>query len=830
MRDLGLWVGVFALMVLGCSTAAPDEPVASRQQAVLAATLEDTFSAGGLPVAVSGDTAVIGALDALGPGAVYVRVRSATGTWSEQQKLVPSDVPSFGEFGAAVAIDGNTLVAAAAKTTANSYGAVYVYVRTGTSWSLQQKLADTNNYTFGTAVAISGDRLAIRQNGYIASDGSVHIYERTGTTWAFKSKSIAYSDTALALSGDNLAMTVYAGSDNKNVVVNGQTVMTVPAAAQIALALDGSTLAVGQRGDGGATPGKVRLFSGPSWSDAGTITGDVNAFGSGVSLSGAALLVSSQAGGALYARVGGAWKSTPEYFLGSGSVYQVSLSGLTAIVNASSSKSIYRLAGLAGGACGTAGECIDSAHTCTDSVCCTSPCAGPCEACSVAAGAAKDGTCSPVAKGTPCGAYVCTGASSSCPTSCTADTDCAQGRYCSAAGACVDQKLQGSACVPASDCKNPSTCTVCKPGLSCVEGFCCNGPCAGACDTCSQANGATANGTCTVLGKGATPIPAGGCNGLLCGGGGNAGCPTSCATSADCITNNVCTSGSCVGPKALGSPCAAAGECASNFCVDGVCCNAVCNGQCEACDGGGGNPPGSCTPVVGKPHGNRPQCSGTGLCAGKCGGADPTSCSFPGLGTPCALASCSGDVVQPEGKCDGVGTCTIPNTSNCAPYTCDTATTACTTSCASDAQCAQGSTCDVTTGKCAASAATCVDSATVKLPNGQTQSCAPYKCVAGGCQQQCTADSDCVAGYQCEAPLCLPTSDAGTGGTTASGGASGTGATGTGGEGGSKADSGGDDGGCGCEIPRRGAPPASALALGLLAILAARRRRGRLVG
>jgi hypothetical protein len=787
---------------------------------VLAAALEDTFNVTQSSVAVSGGTAVIGATQA-GPGAVYVRVRSPAGTWSEQQKLVPSDVPSGGRFGYAVAIDGNTLVASAPGVGTN-YGAVYVFVRTGTSWALQQKLTHADNYTFGTAVAVSGDRLAIRQNGYIVSDARVHVYERSGTSWTFKNLSVAYNDEALALSGNNLAWTgkVTAPSGSKDVIVNGQSVMVVPDNADISLALDGSTLAVGQIGLSGA-PGKLQLFSGPSWSNAGTMTGPNGGFGSSVSLSGPALLTNNNSGEVpLFARVGNVWSSTPAYSFAPPSTSSVSLSGLTAAVRYSSSVAIYRLGGLTGGACGTTGECIEPGHTCVDSVCCTSACTGGCEACSVAAGAVKDGTCVPVGKGTACGAYVCTGASGTCPTSCAADADCAPGKFCSAAGACVDQKLQGAACVPASDCKDPSTCTVCKSGLSCVEGFCCNSPCAGACDSCSAANGATANGTCTVLGKGTTPIPAGGCNGLLCGGG-NAGCPASCATSADCITNNVCTSGSCVGPKALGSPCSAAGECASNFCVDGACCNAVCNGQCEACDGGGGNPPGSCTPVVGKPHGTRPQCSGTGLCAGKCGGADPTSCTFPGLGTPCALASCSGDVVQPEGKCDGVGTCTIPNTSNCVPYTCDSATTACTTSCASDGQCAQGSTCNATTGKCASSAATCADSTTVKLPNGQTQSCEPYKCLGGACQQQCTDDSDCVAGHHCEAPLCLANSDAGTGGAS---GASGTGAgTGTGGAGGSKKDSGGEDGGCGCETPRRGAPPASSLLVGLIAALAARR-------
>jgi uncharacterized repeat protein (TIGR01451 family)/uncharacterized repeat protein (TIGR02543 family)/uncharacterized protein (TIGR03382 family) len=45
-------------------------------------------------------------------------------------------------------------------------------------------------------------------------------------------------------------------------------------------------------------------------------------------------------------------------------------------------------------------------------------------------------------------------------------------------------------------------------------------------------------------------------------------------------------------------------QCGSGLCVDGVCCNAVCPGQCEACDVPGHV--GVCSPVAGPPHGNRP--------------------------------------------------------------------------------------------------------------------------------------------------------------------------------------------------------------------------------
>ena len=59
-------------------------------------------------------------------------------------------------------------------------------------------------------------------------------------------------------------------------------------------------------------------------------------------------------------------------------------------------------------------------------------------------------------------------------------------------------------------------------------------------------------------------------------------CIARCTGDADCVTGQVCQSGSC-GPKPNGQPCAAAAECISNFCVDGVCCDEACGGACRSC-------------------------------------------------------------------------------------------------------------------------------------------------------------------------------------------------------------------------------------------------------
>lgn len=72
-------------------------------------------------------------------------------------------------------------------STADS-GAAYVFVRNGTTWSQQAyiKASDTTtNDNFGDRVAIFGDVLAVTALGGNATDsGAVYIYIRNGTTWS----------------------------------------------------------------------------------------------------------------------------------------------------------------------------------------------------------------------------------------------------------------------------------------------------------------------------------------------------------------------------------------------------------------------------------------------------------------------------------------------------------------------------------------------------------------------------------------------------------------------------------------------------------------------
>ena len=148
--------------------------------------ISDVF---GRAVAISGDTIVVGApgdddgqdrvdIDA---GSVLVFVRSG-GAWVVQADLAPTEPRLGGRFGQAVAVSGNTLLVGepGGGDPAVGPGAAYAYVRSGSTWTLQQKLeADVPGISdyFGRSVALSGD------TALVASSGTTCVFTRAGSVW-----------------------------------------------------------------------------------------------------------------------------------------------------------------------------------------------------------------------------------------------------------------------------------------------------------------------------------------------------------------------------------------------------------------------------------------------------------------------------------------------------------------------------------------------------------------------------------------------------------------------------------------------------------------------
>jgi hypothetical protein len=144
-------------------------------------------------VALEGDTLVVGAagdnLDVNGSGAAYVFSRSGT-TWTQQQRLTASDPANNDNFGATVGISGNTIAIGATGADVGTNfgaGAVYVFVRSGATWSQQQQLNASDsatNFGLGRALSISGNSIVAGTFDSDVVTGAAYVFVRNGTTWS----------------------------------------------------------------------------------------------------------------------------------------------------------------------------------------------------------------------------------------------------------------------------------------------------------------------------------------------------------------------------------------------------------------------------------------------------------------------------------------------------------------------------------------------------------------------------------------------------------------------------------------------------------------------
>jgi len=162
----------------------------------------------GQSVALDGDTAAVGAVYDDNTGSAYVFTRSGA-SWSQQAKVTASDAAGGDNFGQAVGIDGDDL-AVGADGGGGGGGAAYVFVRSGASWGQQAKLtaADAESGdAFGYSVGIDGDRIvagARYEDEAGGNAGSAYVFERSGTSWSQQDKLMA--DDAAA--GDELGYAV----------------------------------------------------------------------------------------------------------------------------------------------------------------------------------------------------------------------------------------------------------------------------------------------------------------------------------------------------------------------------------------------------------------------------------------------------------------------------------------------------------------------------------------------------------------------------------------------------------------------------------------------
>ena len=357
----------------------PNAIASYTQTAKLTASDGEAFDRFGWSVAISGDTAVVGArFDQIGSnlyqGSAYIFVRNkGAETWTLQQKLIASDGTAGSLFGGSVAISGETIIIGANGEDLGgneNQGCAYVFVRSGTTWIEQQKLVASDgaaNDGFGWNVKISGETVVLGsigdQIGANIRQGSAYVFIRNGTSWTEQQKLTAvdgaandYFGWSVSISGETLVIGAYdadiGASQNQGscyVFVRSNSIWTLQskltasdgAASDnfgISVAISGETIIVGANGDDNGTnnqQGSVYIFvrSGTSWAEQLKLTAADGAegdfFGSSVAISNGVAVIGAegdttgsntlQGSAYIFARNGSTWREQQKLSASDGS-------------------------------------------------------------------------------------------------------------------------------------------------------------------------------------------------------------------------------------------------------------------------------------------------------------------------------------------------------------------------------------------------------------------------------------------------------------------------------------------------------------------------------
>lgn len=357
----------------------------------------------GRALALSSDTLLVGVPDANTDGQVYVYGLSGS-TWIRKQILAPSDGAGFGiDFGSALALKDDTAMVSATVGT----GQVYVFVRSGGTWTQQQKLTTSDalvaNDHFGGSIAMSGDTAFVGASGKQVAgqvwQGQVYVYVRSGGTWTEQQKLIASDGAggdgfgqALALSDD----TAVIGAPNKQlgirkdcgqVYIYGRSGNTWTEQQKL-IASDGTTN--GLFGSEIALSGSLAFISADQAASQSPHQGQVY----------------------VYTRAGSTWTEQQKLTKPNGASfdyfgYAIAVSGDTAVIGINGADNlrgqayiyVSRLVNENGASCGAGSECASG--SCVDGVCCNTECGGgaaDCQSClGSQTGLGQNGICGAVA-------------------------------------------------------------------------------------------------------------------------------------------------------------------------------------------------------------------------------------------------------------------------------------------------------------------------------------------------------------------------------------------------------------------------------------------------
>jgi hypothetical protein len=158
----------------------------------------------GYAVSVSGPRVAVGAPESNNPNLTLFIYRLTGNVWIEEQIIQPPQPPPYYQFGHAVDLDGDTLALGAPwgfHTLLNPKPAhAFVYTWGVNGWTMQAHLRRdetgdvTGEQAFGWSVALSGDDLFVGSPlaaGSTALSGAVYAYKRTGSVWSLRQKLFA---------------------------------------------------------------------------------------------------------------------------------------------------------------------------------------------------------------------------------------------------------------------------------------------------------------------------------------------------------------------------------------------------------------------------------------------------------------------------------------------------------------------------------------------------------------------------------------------------------------------------------------------------------------
>ena len=257
-------------------------------------------------LSADGNTAMVG-----GPGfssqtgRTWVLIRTA-GVWSMQagpMSYTTSVASQSQGSSVALSADGNTALVGGPMYGSGA-GNVFVWTRSGTTWSQQASLTcttgcDGHNTKFGTSVSLSNDgNTAIIGGPYDNSQvGGAWVWTRSGSTWTQQAKllgtgasSQAYQGTSVSISGDGNTAVVGANGNNSYVgcfwawtrsgvswtqkagPLVASDYSTQPyQGSSISISNDGGTVAVGGRNDNsGAGAVWIWKLTAGTWAQQGT--------------------------------------------------------------------------------------------------------------------------------------------------------------------------------------------------------------------------------------------------------------------------------------------------------------------------------------------------------------------------------------------------------------------------------------------------------------------------------------------------------------------------------------------------------------------------------